>query len=326
MKYAFSFYKDEDYEELIHLVLLSYQWEYPVVGLSRIEFARGLHPAFTGNKNAWYYTMGMYRENGKVVACVWNEGVYDGNVFFLFDSKERAKDMDLIPDMVKFAKTIASGLEEDKRTRSVNLFIPTWHESLKKYVLEHGFTKTEYEDECYILPFHNKKMEVYLPKGYTIIDGNTTPDFYLSNTHRFSFNYGGESYATEHGAEAFRNLRKMKYYNKNLDLCVIDELGRPVAIAIIWYDEAMPYCELEPLGVVWWERRKGIGTAILHEAANRVIEMYPSCKGMRGGDQEFYKRIGYEKKGAREMYYWKAEIIISWEKESYIKNYAKEVQ
>jgi predicted N-acetyltransferase YhbS len=88
----------------------------------------------------------------------------------------------------------------------------------------------------------------------------------------------------------------MKHYRRDLDLCVLDEHKRPVAMAIIWYDEAMPYCELEPLGVVWWERRKGIATAILHEAANRVKNMFQNCGGMLGGNQEFYRRIGYEKK------------------------------
>ena len=96
-----------------------------------------------------------------------------------------------------------------KQTKRVNLFIPTWHESLKKYVLDHGFVKDNYEDECYVLTFNNRKMEVNLPEGYKILDGNTTPDFYLSNTHRFSFNYGGESYATDNGAEAFGEFRKM---------------------------------------------------------------------------------------------------------------------
>lgn len=191
MQYEFTFYKDEDYNELIQLALLSYGWDYPVVGLSRLEFCHGLHPEFTGNKNAWYHTVGVYRAGGKVVACVWNEGNYDGEVFFLFDSRERADDMELIRDMVKFAKTTASGLENDRRTRKVNLYIPTWHESLKKHALEHGFTRTEGEDQCYILPFHNQKMEVSLPEGYKILDGTTTPDFYLSNTHRFAFNYGG---------------------------------------------------------------------------------------------------------------------------------------
>lgn len=108
-------------------------------------------------------------------------------------------------------------------------------------------------------------------------------------------------------------------------MCVLDELKRPVAMAIIWYDEKMPFCELEPLGVVWWERRKGIATAILHEAANRVQSMFPKCTGMLGGDQTFYQKIGYERKAVFPQYQWELEVYISWEKESYDKDYAKEV-
>jgi len=106
---------------------------------------------------------------------------------------------------------------------------------------------------------------------------------------------------------------------------VLDEQNRPVAMAIIWYDESMPYCELEPLGVLWWERRRGIAAAILHEAANRVMQEYPNCKGMLGGDQQFYQSIGYKKKAAIPCYKWELEVFISWEKESANKNYTKEV-
>ena len=96
-------------------------------------------------------------------------------------------------------------------------------------------------------------------------------------------------------------------------------------MAIIWYDESMPYCELEPLGVVWWERRKGIATAILHEASNRVQSMFPGCMGMTGGDQPFYKKIGFEKKSFIPLYHWELEVFISWEPGSYDKDYLKEV-
>lgn len=93
-----------------------------------------------------------------------------------------------------------------------------------------------------------------------------------------------------------------------------------------YYDETMPYCELEPLAVVWWERRKGIATALLHEASNRVMKLYPNCKGMLGSSQGFYNRLGYEKQCVYTAYHWEAEIIISWEKESFDKNYAKEIE
>lgn len=325
MRYEFSFYKDEDFDGIEQLILASYQWEYPVWGLGRHEFIVGLHPAHTGHYHALYHTVGVYRENGIIVACVINEGNYRGEAFFLFDTKERGGDKELLKDMIKFAKTHASAIKEDRRTKYLNLYVPVWNTVLKEMVMEAGFKKDEWAEELYILPFDNNPLDVKLPEGYTFADGNTIPDFYLSNTHRLSFGYGAESYACEHGEQAFHDLRKMTHYRKDLDICVLDELKRPVAFAIIWYDEKMPYCELEPLAVVWWERRKGIGSALLHEAANRVKTMFPECKGMLGGNQPFYRNIGYEKKATIPIYHWELEVFISWEKESFDKDYAKEV-
>ena len=172
MKYEFSFYSEEDYEEILRLVKLAYKWDYPTVGLSRVEFTHGLHPGFTGYKNAWVHTVGVYRENRKIVACVWNEGTYDGEVFFLFDSKERGSDVELLQDMVKFAKTNSSGLKDDRRTRWVNLFIPDWNDTLKEYVLKHGFSsfiKSQWaakKESIFILALYNKPFaaETDIPK------------------------------------------------------------------------------------------------------------------------------------------------------------------
>lgn len=326
MRYQFHFYQEEDYDGIMQLVLNSYQWEYPAWGLSRQEFSRGLHPEFTGNYHAWSHTVGVYQEKENIVACVINEGNYSGEVFFLFDTKERGNEKELLSEMIKFAKTHCEGIKEDRRTRFVNLTIPEWNTTLKEMALEKGFQKGEWSEQFFILPFQEEKFEVSLPEGYSFADGNSTPDFYLSNTHRLSFGYGAESRACEHGERAFHDLRCCKYYRKNLDLCVLDEMQRPVAMAILWHDEAMPYCELEPLGVVWWERRKGIATAILHEAANRVKKMFPGCAGMLGGDQQFYQKIGFLKKAEVLVYHWEVKLYISWEPESYDQDYTKEVQ
>ena len=312
-------------DQIEQLVIASYQWEYPIWGLSRHEFCKGLHPAFTGHYHAWCHTVGIYRENGKVVACVINEGNYNGEAFFLFDSRERGEDRDLLGEMIKSAKTHLTKVKEDRRTKFLNLYVPTWNTTLKEMVMQSGFHEMDWGEELYILPFQNKPFDVILPEGYTIADGNTVPDFFLSNTHRLSFGYCKDAHACEHGEQAFHDLRKMKHYRKNLDLCVLDKQKRPIAMAMIWYNENMPFCELEPLGVVWWERRKGIATAILHEAANRVQLIFPKCSGMLGGNQPFYNKIGYEKKASVQLYHWELEVFISWEKESYDKDYAKEV-
>lgn len=265
-------------------------------------------------------------ENGKMAACVWNEGCYDGNVFFLFDSKERAGEEELLVDMIKFAKTYGAGYKKDGRTRFVNLFIPEWNKTLSRVAQEHGLKKGDWIEKLNIFPFKENKYEVRLPEGYRIIDGENSSDFYLANVHRHAFGYGEGNRATEHGQEAFHAVRQMRYYQKKFDLCVLDKENRPVAMAIIWYDENMPYCELEPLAVCWWDRRKGLATAILHEAMNRVLEKYPKCQGMLGGEQEFYHKIGFETKATATAYSWEAEIFISWEKESLHMDYGKEVE
>lgn len=325
MRYQFSFYKQENFEELVALAKKAYQWECPFVSLSRMLSCRGFHPRFKDNANAWEYTIGMYWENEQLVACVWNEGIYEGEEFFLFDSKERAQEVELLQDMINYARMYCTNIE-DGNVRSMNIWVPEWNETLKKLVLEKGMTKGGWQDHCYIFEFEKKHYEVKLPEGYSIIDGNTTPAFYLSNVHRVAFGYGNNEYACEHGAEAFEDIRKMKYYDKDLELCVLDAYGRPVAIANIWADPDLEYCELEPLGVVWWERRKGLGTAILHEAMNRVLAKYPKCKGMRGGDQPFYHNIGFKEMESISNYTWKRKVIISWEDGSKDENYAKEME
>ncbi|GLC81491.1 hypothetical protein [Lacrimispora brassicae] len=40
-----------------------------------------------------------------------------------------------------------------------------------------------------------------------------------------------------------------------------------MGLAIIWYNEAIQFCELEPLGVAWWCRRKGIASSIAQNQA-----------------------------------------------------------
>ena len=325
MKYEFSYYTENDLYKIEKLVLASYKWEYPIWGLSRHEFAKGLNPAFTGHYHAWEHTVGVYRSGEKIAACVINEGNYDGDAFFLFDSKERGEDKELLHEMVKFAKTHCSAVGDKRIKRSLRLYVPEWNTNLRDILLNTGFKLCECKDELYILDFAKKPFKVELPEGYTIADGNTTSDFYLSNTHRFSFGYGGGDHACEYGEQAFRDLRQMKHYRKELDLCVLDKQKKPVAMAIIWYDEAMPYCELEPLGVVWWERRKGIATAILHEAANRVMDMFPGCAGMTGGDQSFYQRIGYEKKDSADVFQWEIDVHASWDTESFMEKYSDKI-
>lgn len=301
---TFRYYTDDDFLKLEELILASYGWGNPSWGFSRHEFSRGVHSAWGNVKDNWRHTVGIWEEDGNIISAVMSEGVWNLEVFFLFDSLERQRDEKLLERMFHHAETHLSCFTKDYRnkTRYLHLVVSPEYDLVKKMLKERGYVLSQNIDRSLILPFSGKKFDIVLPEGYTIADGNQTPDFFLSNTHMFSFNYTLPT--AETGEIGFHDLRKMPGYKPELDLCILDEDGKPVGIAIIWYNEKMPYCELEPLGVVWWCRRKGIARALIYEAANRVMKMAPKCRGMLGGDQQFYWDLGFKVETINEIWEW----------------------
>ncbi|WP_052078821.1 GNAT family N-acetyltransferase [Spirochaeta lutea] len=331
MKYQFSFYNPADYPELKELVLASYRWDpAPSFGLSRLEFSAGLHPGFTGHRHAWEQSIGLYRHNGAIVAAICNEGVHSGETFFFFDSPQRAEDAELVQEMIRFAKTYGAGVKSDGRTRYVDLHIPPWNWTLADMANSTGFSKNDWGCRSLVLPFDvippsDLQKPPQLPPGYSFADGRNTTAADLALVHRHSFGYQGDSHACKFGGQAFEDLRRMAHYRPDLDICILDEYRRPVAMATIWYDSRLPYCELEPMGVTWWNRRRGLGSALIREASRRVLALDPRCRGMLGGDQAFYSSLGFACAQETPTYHWELEVIISWEAESLNQDYASRI-
>ncbi|ADL52954.1 GNAT family N-acetyltransferase [Clostridium cellulovorans] len=304
MSITFRYYTDEDFLKLEELILASYQWGKPIWSFSRHEFCRGVHSAWANVKDNWRHTVGIWEEDGKIISAVICEGVWHGDAFFLFDSLERQKDSKLLEKMFHHAETHLSCFTNDykEQSRYLHIVIPKEYSCVKNMAKERGYGLSQHTERSLILPFRGDKFDVVLPEGYRIADGNETPDFFLSNTHMFSFNYTLP--IAETGEKGFHDLRTMPGYKPELDLCVLDQEGKPVGMAIIWYNEKMPYCELEPLGVVWWSRRKGVARALIYEAANRIMKIAPSCRGMLGGDQQFYWDLGFKVETTYETWDW----------------------
>ena len=76
MNYVFSYYRENDFDEIEELILASYKWEYPIWSISRHEFSLSIEPEFAGIKRGWERSTGVYRckENNKLAACVISEG------------------------------------------------------------------------------------------------------------------------------------------------------------------------------------------------------------------------------------------------------------
>jgi predicted N-acetyltransferase YhbS len=315
---TFKYYQDSYFEEIKKMILNSYTYDIPIWGLSRHEFCRALHPDFKNCHQSWSESMGLYFMDDKLIAAVLSEGCYDGDAFLIFDSKDRTYDKSLVKKMVKFSITHLSSIDEKGITRTLNINVPDWNQTLKEVVLNYGFKLLDYKEKINILPLKTEPYHVVLPNGY-YFNNKIVPSFYLSNVHRLSFNYG-LPYA-ENGSRAFEKLRTMKHYDSDLELVIMDEENRPVGFAIGWMDHQMPYAELEPMAVTWWCRRKGLGRALIYELANRIKAKYPHALGMTGGDQPFYASIGFETASSLSIYQYKIEIHKSWDPKSIDENY-----
>ena len=105
MSYKFAFYTNDYFNQIEQMILDSYQWDFPVFGISRMEFAAYLHPYFIGMNSVWERTCGVWFDENKIIACAINEANDEGDAFFIFDNRKRAEDSQLIEEMIFFAKT-----------------------------------------------------------------------------------------------------------------------------------------------------------------------------------------------------------------------------
>ena len=306
MSYTFNYYKDEYFDNIKELIIESYKWGIPAYFYNCLQFDRGIHSAWANMKANWEQTTGLWEEDGKLVAVAISVGAWQGDAFFIFDSQERVKDRELLNRMFHHIETHMSCFKGNRpyadRTRYLQLKIPPYWDVVKKMAAERGYIRAERTEKINILTFEGKTFDVELCNRYTIADGNSIPPFFSANAHMFSFNY---TIPTANTIKAgFEELKKMNGYEPDFDLVVLDNEGKPVGLSIIWYNEKIPYCELEPLGVAWWCRRKGIARAMVYELANRVMKKYPSCKGMIGGDQQFYWDLGFKTQAENEIWDW----------------------
>lgn len=204
-------------------------------------------------------------------------------------------------------------VKEDRIHRFIRILALEWNQVLSNKLLSLGFVK-EAGERNLIRRFESKPYPVALPEGYSIVDGNTAPAFFAANAHMAAFSYSID--LLPNTTQAFADLRKQKHYDPYLDLYVLDPQKRPVGLATIWYDQKMSYCELEPLGVAFWERRKGLASALLNEASNRIMKKYSNCTGMLGGNQPFYSALGYNVTDIIPAYRFEIEVYPSWDNRS----------
>lgn len=306
MDYKFLYYTDKYFNQIETLILNSYRTGLPAYKFNQLQFDRGIHSAWANNKANWEQTTGLWFEQEKLIAVAISVGGWQGDAFFIFDSLKRADDKGLLMKMFHHIETHMSCFRGEQpykdKTRYLKLSIPPYLKNVRQIAEDRGYKKADGGEKINVLPFDGTVFHSELNKEYTLSDGNSIPPFFSANAHMFSFNY---TLPTANNIKSgFEDLKKMKGYDPELDLVALDSEGKPVGLAIGWYNEAMEFCELEPLGVAWWCRRKGIAKALIYELSNRVMKKYPLCKGMIGGNQPFYWDLGFLTEAENEIWKW----------------------
>jgi GNAT superfamily N-acetyltransferase len=141
--------------------------------------------------------------------------------------------------------------------------------------------------------------EPVVPDGYRLTTMAEYGDFASrSAAHRSAFR---PSRFTD---RVYRTVREETSWRADLDCVVLRPDGEVAAYALGWLDERNRLGELEPVGVLRSEQRKGLGGAVCLYALQRLKEAGADTAlvGSRGDDAHPGPRALYESIGFRELW------------------------
>ena len=297
MKPTFSFYTPTDFGRVYHFLRSSPGNDYLPYERVRFQFCLGIHMDFVdyGLHGGFERTCGLWQDNSGIVSLVLTEGgTRWGETFFVFRS-ENDKSNDLLNRMCNFAERFTSKVADSTKTNSYSLCVSDNDETLINFLTKRNYQKSDSQGQTPIKAYSNEPEKVCLPDGFTIKDARTVSPFYQALAHNHSFRYNQNNDGAE---KAFAKMRTMPDYRPELDLILFDSENQPAGLANFWISEKSKTAYLEPLGIVWWYRRMGLGKALITEGINRTREY--GCSQLLGGDGAFYTALDFEPK--REHY------------------------
>ncbi len=302
MEPMFSFYTPADFGRVYHFLRAHRShdnWPYERV---RFQFCLALHPALRGVYGGHERTCGLWQDENGIVSLVLTEGgTCWEETFFAFRSEQDRTDS-LLHRMCSFAERFTSRVSEDRTSSRYQLCVADGDERLAALLAQRGYQRTENHSRVMVKPYPAQPEEVVLPQGFVIRDARTVPAFYYALAHSHSFRYNQDDNG---GLAGFEAIRTMPDYRPELDLIVLDEEGQPAGLANFWVSEKSPTASMEPLGTVWWQRRMGLGKALITEGINRTRAY--GCTALVGGDQPFYWSLGFAPQATYTNWAWSSD-------------------
>ena len=75
------------------------------------------------------------------------------------------------------------------------------------------------------------------------------------------------------GWEWYRKIQRMPLYRRDLDIVAVTAGGAVAAFCTLWYDDVTRSGYFEPVGTAPEHQRRGLATAVMHEAMRRLQRM-----------------------------------------------------
>ncbi len=295
----FSFYTKADFGRVLRFMHEIPDQDGLPYEAVRFQFCMGLHIDFVegGLKGGFERTCGLWSDEDGIAALAMTEGgTRWGETFFLFRA-QRDETPELMRRMCEFAERFTSKVSEDRKSNAYKLCVPQGDDALASFVAERGYQRTKDRERLMVKTYSQAAGPAALPEGFIIRDARTTSPFFSALAHNHAFRY---YQANDGGEKGFEAIRTMPGYRPQLDLVLFDPEGQPAGLANFWVNEKTRTATLEPLGVVWWYRKMGLGKALINEGIARTRRL--GCERMIGGDQPFYWALGFE--AVRENYFW----------------------
>lgn len=238
----------------------------------------------------------IWEADGEIVGIVFYEMMFLGKCFMV----TRPKYQYLKEEMLTYAeekialtqkgKTSLGVWTTDANTEDISLLKGKGYALVdKENIMEYDYTNGFEHPE--------------LPKGFRIVEGEDIDPHKLAWCDWKGFDNGDlleEGLTEEQRRYETEHLMSAPHYRKDLTTVIEAPDGEYACVAGMWLDGEHDYAYLEPLATIPKYRRMNLGTIALMEGMKKTAK--EGKKYCDGGSHPFYKAIGFEKGGERQLW------------------------
>lgn len=238
------------------------------------------------------YKNRIWEENGEIVAFCFYEAPVTDIYFCLKPGYE-----ELASEMIAYADE-----HMPVKNEKIQLVLFGGQDALKKAAEEMGYCQVwermdmqfDFEDE----------LDYPLPEGFHFVEPGEYDMAKGSKCCWKGFDHEQNEGPWDHQYEQSNYLLEVApHATPKLAVTIADEKGEYACYAGMWWTPENKLAYMEPLCTIPEYRNRGVAAAALSELYRRMKKL--GATHMTGGDNEFYKKIGY--KPAVKWTYWKKE-------------------